>query len=101
VETTEFVPASLLPKKQEKELVVSSIRCDVVICKTYNLSREDALEIFRENRVRINGNATTNNSYALKVGDTISVRGYGKFEFLGEVGISGKGKPYVKIALYV
>lgn len=101
VETTEFVPASLLPKKQEKELVVSSIRCDVVICKTYNLSREDALEIFRENRVRINGNATTNNSYALKVGDTISVRGYGKFEFLGEVGVSGKGKPYVKIALYV
>ncbi len=100
VERCNDVPTSFLPKKQEKELVVSSLRCDVVICKAYNLSRDDALEIFRENRVRINGNATTNNSYSLKNSDTVSVRGFGKFEFLGEVGVSGKGKPYIKIAMY-
>ncbi|MBE5732420.1 MAG: hypothetical protein E7353_05205 [Clostridiales bacterium] len=100
VEKCKDVPSSFLPQKQERELVVSSIRCDVIICKAYNLSRDDALEIFRENRVRINGNATTNNSYLLKIGDIISVRGFGKFEFLGEVGVSGKGKPYIKIATY-
>jgi RNA-binding protein YlmH len=97
---TDAVSPTALPKKEEKELVVSSLRCDVIICKTYNLSREDALEIFRESRVRINGNTTTNNSYTLKTGDIVSVRGYGKFEFLGECGVSGKGKPYIKIALY-
>lgn len=97
---TDCVPSSFLPQKEEKELVVSSTRCDVVVCKNYNLSREDALEIFRENRVRVNGVATTNNSYSLKDKDVVSVRGFGKFEFLGVVGTSGKGKPYVKIALY-
>ncbi len=100
VEVSSVVPSSFLPKKEDKELVVSSLRCDVVICKTYNLSREDALEIFRESRVRINGNATTNNSYVLKNGDCVSVRGFGKFEFWGEVGKSGKGKSYVKISMY-
>lgn len=95
-----FVPPSALPKKQELEIVVSSLRCDVLVCKTYNLSRDDALEIFRENRVRINGNATTNNSYTLKNGDVVSVRGYGKFEFLRQNGLSRKGKLYVVIAVY-
>lgn len=94
------IPQSFLPEKQEKELVVSSLRVDVVICKEYNLSRDDALEIFRESRVRINGIATTNNAYFLKIGDSVSVRGFGKFEFLGEVGRSSKGKPYVKIAVF-
>lgn len=100
VEECSVVPQSFLPKKEERELVVSSVRCDVVICKAYNLSREDALEIFRAGKVRINGVESTNNSYSLKNGDVISVRGFGKFEFLGTVGVSGKGKPYVKIAQY-
>ena len=99
-EITTAVPESFLPKKEEKELVVSSIRIDVVVCKAYNLSREDALEIFRENRVSVNGIASTNNAYFLKVGDNVAVRGFGKFEFLGEVGRSSKNKPYVKIAVY-
>ena len=99
-EITDSVPSSFLPKKEERELVVSSIRIDVVICKAYNLSREDALEIFRENKVRINGVQSTNNAYFLKSGDNISVRGFGKFEFLGEVGKSSKNKPYIKIAVF-
>ena len=99
-ETTTSVPTSFLPKKEERELVVSSLRIDVVVCKLYNLSREDALEIFRENKVRINGVQTTNNAYFLKSGDCISVRGFGKFEFLGEVGRSSKNKPYVKVAVF-
>ena len=46
------------------------------------------------------GKPCENTSRLLKSGDVVSVRGYGKFEFLGETGVSKKGKLNVAVRSY-
>ncbi len=88
------------PTIEEKVIQVSTARIDAVISKVYNLSRQKALELFVQGLVFLNGRNLTENSKSLKNGDIISVRGYGKFEFTGELGVSKKGKLNVKVGIY-
>lgn len=85
------------PKAGEKDwqeviVQVSSERVDGMIARVYQLSRNDAVELFRQKRVFVNGRQCENNSLLLKPEDVISVRGYGKFIYSGSHGISKKGK---------
>ncbi len=87
-------------KKVPKQIQVASNRCDAVIAHTFNLSRNDVLELFQGGKVFVNSRLFENNSAPLKAADIISVRGYGKFEFDGETGLSKKGKLNVQISQY-
>ncbi|MFI3167971.1 MAG: YlmH/Sll1252 family protein [Bacillota bacterium] len=95
------IPESFAPKTEMLKLSVASPRVDSVICKLYNISRESALELFRTLKVSVSSKATENNSKILQCGDVVSVRGFGKFKFVGEAGISKKGKTYVQIEKFV
>lgn len=70
----------------------SSPRIDAVIAKVYNLSRKDTLPYFAEKKVSVNGHLCENNDKNLSVGNTVSVRGFGKFNYIEEGGLSRKGK---------
>lgn len=85
---------------QEVKIQISSERIDGVIAKVYKLSRSDSAELFRQKKVFVGGRLCENSSRMLKVGDLVSVRGYGKFEYRGEAGISRKGKLNVLIDRY-
>ena len=92
---------ALAPQKEERVCQVSSERLDAVIAKTYNLSREKSLLLFREKKIFVNGKIQENNSAAPKLGDIVSVRGYGKFCYLGMESMTRKGKYSVRVAVYV
>ena len=79
---------------------VVSPRADAVIAKVWHLSREESLSLFRAGKVFIAGRSCENNSRALKEGETVNARGYGKFVFLGEKGETRKGKRNVEVAVY-
>ena len=81
-------------------LQVSSLRVDAVIAKTYQLSREESLSLFREGRVFVDGRRMENNSKLLKAGETVNARGFGKFTVLEEKGETRKGKLNVEVAVY-
>jgi len=83
-----------------KELLVSSLRCDVIIAKFYNLSRSQALEIFEQKKVFVNGKCMENNSLILKEGDVIAVRGYGKFIYSQFLNETKKGKIMIALQVY-
>lgn len=85
----------------EKQLIVSSNRADAVVAKLYNISREQSLSLFRDKKVFINGRQLEHNSQSLKNRDVISVRGYGKFIFQGESGITQKKRLYVTVSVYI
>ena len=51
--------------------------------------------------VAINGKVTEKGEKTLKEGDVVTARGFGKFAFVGESGLSKKGKLYVKISVYM
>ena len=88
------------PVTEQISLSVSSARIDTVVSKLYNVARSQSLELFRSGRVYVNGRLTENNSYALKTGDAVTVRGFGRFAYTGEQGETRKGKIRVGIEIY-
>lgn len=94
------IPSFFNRDVQEIKLQISSERIDGVIAKVYKLSRSDSSELFRQKRIFVRGRLCENSSRLLKTGDAVSVRGYGKFEYRGETGISRKGKLNVLIGCY-
>ena len=100
VEEIDSLPLTLAPTLTEKQFSVPSNRADAVICKVYNLSREDGAELFKKGFVTVLGKVCDKSSKELKEGDVVAVRGYGKFNFLGVFGNSKKGKPYVSVEIY-
>lgn len=94
-------PEEVKPELKEETILVSSERLDGVIAKTYNLSRSQAVEIFREKRVFVDGRLCENNSRVPKSREAVSVRGFGKFLYLGREYETKKGKTAVKIGRYV
>lgn len=86
--------------KQEVKIQISSERIDSVLAKVYRLSRSDAVELFRQKKVFVNGRLCENNSQLLKDKDVVSARGCGKFEYSGQLGVSKKGKLNVSVLCY-
>lgn len=89
--------------EEEPEVVhvqVASMRVDAVLAKTYNMSREKSLDLFRAGKVYVNGRLCENNSRMLKAGETVNARGYGKFKVFGEARETRKGKLAVEVAVY-
>lgn len=97
IETEEELPVS---EPVLKEVLVSSCRIDGVIAKVYHISRTDSLELFRTGRIFVNGKLMENNSYGLKNGDAITVRGFGKFIFKEEVYKTKKEKVKILVEKY-
>lgn len=87
-------------KPVTERIVVNAPRIDAVIAKVYHLSRSESDDLLKKSLVRINGRVCENGSTPLKEGDGISVRGHGKFDFLGISGSTAKGKIAAQVAVY-
>lgn len=75
-------------------------RIDGLVSKIYGLSRSKSIDLFRQQKIFVNGRVCENNSYNLKEDDMVSVRGSGRFKFLGVVGTTRKGNLNVKVVKY-
>ena len=91
-----------IPKKEPviKELLVSSLRIDSVLAKVYQLSRSEAVLLFREKKVFVNGKLQESNSYFLKEEDMVTARGYGRFIFKRQISVTKKEKLKLEIAKF-
>ncbi len=97
----EEVPESYIKSALISKLIqVSSPRVDAVISRVYNLSRKDTLVYFTEKKVAVNGRIVENNDKMLAEGDTVSVRGFGKFNFAKDHGLSKKGKHNIEVEIF-
>lgn len=94
------VPKSTVTRLERKTVQVSAARADSVIAKLYNLSRSESVELFRAKKVFVNGRQNENNSGQLRPGDQVSVRGFGRFVFVGVSGETRKGKWNAEADLY-
>ena len=95
------LPDGELFKTEQKRIQIQSERLDAVIAKSYNLSREDAQTLVKRSLVFVNGKETTSSSYSPKVGDKISVRGHGRFIYLGPQSLTRKGKMNISVDVYI
>lgn len=89
------------PSLKEITGFVSSVRLDAVLSIAFKESRTKLAEYIRSKKVFINSRLNENNSYILKEGDVISVRGMGKFIFLGTTKQSKKGRYCITVQKYI
>ncbi len=95
------VPESTITRLDRKTVQVNAARTDSIIAKIYNMSRSESVELFRAKKVFVNGRLNENNSGQLKPEDKVSVRGFGRFKFIGVSGETRKGKLNVDVDMYV
>lgn len=91
----------ITPSFNEIEGTVSSERLDAILALVYKLSRSKAQELVESEAVSVNGRIFTNAGFDLKEGARVSVRGHGKFIYLGTVKSTKKGRLLVKVKIYV
>ncbi len=95
-----FGACSLQQQFEEREGSVASERLDAVLAMVYHLSRGRAQELIEEELVFVDGRTAFSGGYDLKTGSRVSVRGYGKFQYLGAGAQTKKGRHYARVKLW-
>lgn len=82
----------LCREKVSEAYTFTSTRVDCVASGVYHLSREKILKYFAAEKVFVNGCICVKASKQLEMGDSVTVRGKGRFVFKDMLGQSKKGK---------
>lgn len=90
----------LKPTLVDVNVIAASERFDAIIAVLTKKSRSDVINFFQGRLVTLNGRICERNSMTLKEGDVFSVRGYGKYVYLGEESKTRKGRIYIKLKEY-
>ena len=88
-------------QKIEITEIVASLRLDNIVASLARTSRNKAVDILEQERVFLNFKNETKPSKQVKVGDIITIRGKGRFEFKEISGNTRKGRFVIKIDKYV
>lgn len=96
----EELPEGEIVKLTRSELTVASPRLDAVAAAWAKCSRSDMQALIARGLVFINGRMTDNAGRRLEEGETVSVRGTGRFIFVGGVRQTKKGREVVEIDRY-
>ncbi len=99
VEEIQDLPELKTNPPEEVLIQVSSLRLDLIVAKTYHLSRSAAQDLFREHKIYLDGRLTEDGSQELKTGQILSVRGYGRLSLQESRGLSKKGKHNILLSV--
>ena len=91
----------LQPRFAPLRLNIASERLDAVTAAFAGLSRGQADQLFRAEKVFVNGRAAADRSAKLKAGDILSVRGFGKAVYDGIEHETRKNRLWVILRKYV
>ena len=89
-----------MQKLKEMEGIITSNRLDNVLACVFKLSRSQALDLLRAEKVFVNGKTIQNPSYHVKPDEIVSLRGYGRFVFQEEYGVTNKGRIKIRYKIY-
>jgi len=88
-------------RTQEMRGSIASERIDALLAMVWKLSRSDAQKLIEKELVYAGGSLVTSASYTPREGERISVRGYGKFLYLGCAGSTRKGRLIAQVRYFV
>lgn len=92
-----------VPEEKVKLLrdTVSSLRLDAVASAGFRMARGKAAELITSGRVQVNWRECTKPDKLLTAGDTVSARGFGKFELTEVGGVTKKGRTSIVLKRYI
>ncbi len=100
-ELTSFDDNEPLFRTQTKTVIVSSDRLDCIISGVFNMSRSDCCALFEGGKIFVNGRQILSPSFHPDDGNTVSVRGHGKFIFHTPTSQTKKGRLVIDIEIFV
>lgn len=95
------LPPGQLYQTQRILVQAMSPRMDAVIARVFNLSRADSQALFGQGKAFVNDRAIADEGHPLAVGDIVSARGYGRFIYQGQAGVSRKQKLNLQVDLFI
>jgi RNA-binding protein YlmH len=98
---TADLPEGELYRTERRSVQANGERLDALVAKVFSLSREEAQSLFKKRLVFADGREIDSSSYTPKEGERISVRGHGRFIYLGTRSLSKKGKLNVAVEIYL
>ena len=101
---TEIPPEHLhIPEVRCEEVrdTVSSLRLDAVCAAGFRMARGRAAELIAGGHVQVNWRACTKGDRPLSAGDTVSARGFGKFQLAEVGGVTKKGRTSIVVRRYL
>ena len=101
ISVSDSLPEGELYKTERKRIQTVGERVDAIIAKLFSISRDDSLSLFKKGLVFADGREISSASYIPKKNEVISVRGYGRFIYLGYESLTKKGKLNIELELYV
>lgn len=101
ISVVENIDDTLQRELVDMEILVSSPRFDAIVATLCKLSRGKAQSLFKEKKIILNDHLCENNSMLLKPDSTFSIRGFGKYIYIGEGNKTRKDRVYVKLKKYV
>ncbi|GFH42116.1 cell division protein [Lactococcus hodotermopsidis] len=97
IDLAQFVPSAELSLM--KQITVSSLRLDKAIAGIFNISRNLAQNLIQSSKVKVNYVENLRNDFELDENDLISVRGFGRFKIVQNLGLTKKEKLRVEVKL--
>lgn len=94
------LPEGAASSGEERTVVVASERLDALISAVYKLSREDAKQLCEKGLVYIDSALVQKGGATIQKGSIVSVRGKGRFVYLGSVLTTKKGKLRVRVCVF-
>lgn len=91
---------TLRPEFELREGSVASPRLDAVLSFVYRLARGKSQELIEREAVIVDGQIAASGGHELKEGARVSVRGFGKFVYMGSRGTTKKGRNYIEVKIY-
>lgn len=89
------------PKIEEKKVTVSSLRLDAVLSAAFSLSRSKAQILIQSEKAFVDWRVLKNDSYQLKEGEIISLRGFGRVKLEKINGKTKKDRISILLHKYV
>ena len=94
-------PAGELFRTQRETVQVASERMDALVAHVFRLSRGNAQSLFAAGRIFLDGTECPRTDAEPREGQIISVRGMGRFRYIGAESKSRKGKMNTVIERYI
>ena len=90
-----------IPEYEELRLITSSLRIDSIAAKIVHSNRDEVKKLIKDKKIAHNYELLKNGAKVLKIGDTFSIRKYGKYKFDSIIANTKKDNLIINILKYI
>lgn len=89
-----------IDEMKNETLTASSLRLDALVSEVYNISRQRSKQLIEGGQVKVNWVINEKPDYPLDTLDIVSVRKYGRFQLLEDLGLTRKERNRLSVGVF-